>query len=56
MIREAVAKKRAKSVRKARTRTVKDPEATIDFLSKIEIEFQDWAGGGRGSILRRRSA
>jgi hypothetical protein len=39
MIRGTVAKGRARSVRKARKRTVADLEATIDFLSRIEIEF-----------------
>jgi hypothetical protein len=41
MIRGAMAKRRARSVRKAAKRTVEDLEATIDFLSKIEIEFLD---------------
>ena len=41
MIRGAVAKGRARSVRKARRRTVEDLEATIDFLTRIEIDFQD---------------
>jgi hypothetical protein len=41
MICGAVAKRRAKSVREARKRTVEDLEATIDFLTRIEIDFQD---------------
>jgi hypothetical protein len=41
MIREAVAKGRARSVRKDRKWTVAGLEATVDFLSRIEIEFLD---------------